>query len=289
MITVFNAFNARMRKLPVFAFACGIFFCLLTAGINYLFGKNQNLSVLYLISVVWMTWLLGYWPGICIAVMCLIFCGTWGPFHLRFFTQPSVISLDLLSLAVFMISIVYLLSTLKRSLDREQELIRVDRLTSALNARSFYEILQSEAHRCRRYNRPLTIAYIDCDELTVINDQFGLQKGDELLKLTSDIVRQGLRMTDSLARLNGDVFAVILPETHNRDAKNIFLRIRKCLSENLVIQESNLTYSIGVATFLNPPQAFDEILQKSKDLMEEVKKNGKNMISTETYGAANIS
>lgn len=285
---LFNAINTRMRKYPAVTFACGIFLCL---AIGHIQSKNcslLNLSVLYLIPVVCITFLNGLLPGSCLAVISMVVsilawrkmgCVCHQEFPLFF---------NALILFVSCAAAVNLAVVLRGALKREEELSRHDPLTQAYNAKAFYQALEIEAHRCRRYNRPLAVAYIDGDDFHDLNANFGRHKGDEVLKVTSDIVRQGLRLTDTFARMPGDEFAVILPETHHRDAKNIFLRIRKALAENTVIHDANATFSIGVATFLSPPEGPESMVHKAQTLMRDVKKNGKNMVNAEVFGASNL-
>jgi diguanylate cyclase (GGDEF)-like protein len=246
-----------------------------------------NIALFYLLPVVWITLLVGVVPGLCltfisVAASVLAWRKMQCVCHNEFPLPTNAVLLFVLCSAV-----VWLAYALRCSLERVEELSRHDPLTQAYNARAFYQILQIESHRCRRYNRPLAIAYIDCDDFNVINTNFGQHKGDEVLKLTSEIIRQGLRLTDTFARMPGDEFAVILPETHNRDAKNIFLRIRKALSENMVLKDVHATYSIGVVTFLNPPETLEVMVPKAQALMQEVKKSGKNMVNAEVFGASN--
>ncbi len=281
------AINSRMRKYPAVIFACGIFLCLVIGHIQSKNCSLLSLSFFYLIPVVWGTFLNGPVTGSCLTVtsvaLSVLAWRTMGCVcHQGFPLVPNA-----LMLFVFCAAGVYIAHILSSSLKREEELSRHDPLTKAYNAKAFYQALQVESHRCRRYNRPLAVAYIDCDAFHDLNANFGHHKGDEVLKITSGIIRQGLRLTDTLARMPSDEFAVILPETHHRDAKNIFLRIRKALSENMVINDANATFSIGVATFLSPPEALESMVQKAQALMRDVKKNGKNMVNAEVFGAAN--
>lgn len=283
-----NAINSRMRRFPAITFVCGIFLCL---AIGYIQSKNcslLNLSFLYLIPVVWVAFLNGPMPGSCLTVISVaVSVVAWRTMgcvcHQEFPLAPNTFILF-----GFCAAAVGLAHSMSSALKREEELSRHDPLTKAYNAKAFYQVLQIESHRCRRYNRPLAVAYIDCDDFHDLNANFGHHKGDEVLKVTSDIVLQGLRLTDTFARMPGDEFAVILPETHHRDAKNIFLRIRKALSENMVIHDANVTFSIGVATFLSPPETLESMIQKAQALMRDVKKNGKNMVNAEVFGASNI-
>ena len=288
MVKVLSIINARMQKLPRVSFACGILLCIAVGYFDALRGSQLDFSIFYLIPVLWLTWISGRAPGLWLAVISIAV-------SIRVEIHAGGMSRNGFFLAwnefmwiILFATAVYLVDALARALEREAKLSRHDFLTKAYNAKAFREILEVEAHRCRRYNRPLSIAYIDCDDFKKFNDRFGHHRGDELLKTASDIIHRGLRLTDTFARLGGDEFAVILPETHNRDAKNIFLRICKTLSEAMIIRELNTTFSVGVATFLSPPVELDGMIQTADALMRDVKKTVKNMVNAEVFGASNL-
>lgn len=288
MSDLLHDLNSRMRKMPAVTFACGIFLCLAVGHLQAGHCPGFYISLLCLIPVFWIAFVLGPVPGTCLAAVSVtVSLLAWRNLacvheHVFLWTFNAFL------LAVYSLFAVFLAHALAGALKREEGLSRHDPLTKAYNAKAFYQSLEIEARRCRRYNRPLAVAYIDCDDFKVLNERFGRKKGDEVLKLTSDIVRLGLRLTDTFARMPGDEFAVILPETHHRDAKNIFLRIRKSLAEDLVIHETKATFSIGVATFLNPPEALESMVQKAQALMRDAKANGKNMVNAEVFGASNM-
>ena len=283
MLNKFKDINARMQKYPRVFFACGIFLCLAAGYAEVVSGPQWNVAALYLFPVLWVAAAIGLIPGLCLIAVSVTLSIIAG----HHAGSLSLVVSNALVLVFFFTTTVLLTNRLMLAQKKERDSSRHDPLTKAYNAKAFYGVLEVEAHRCRRYSRPLTIAYIDCDDFHQINERYGNHMGDEFLKLTSDIVRRGLRLTDTFARLNGDEFAVILPETHNRDAKNIFLRIRKALSEDMGIRELNGTFSMGVATFLSPPSELKDMVEKANALMRDVKNNGKNMVNAEVFGASN--
>lgn len=93
-----------------------------------------------------------------------------------------------------------------------------------------------------------------------------------------------LRVTDFVARLDGDEFVILLPETGPEAAEVITRKVRR---NNLMMMQKNgwpVTLSIGVATFISPPSAVDEILKISDGLMYAAKNEGKNAIKSEVFG-----
>src|SRR5581483_8933274 len=78
---------------------------------------------------------------------------------------------------------------------------------------AYREVADREKNRVRRYKHPLTLAYMDIDNFKVINDRFGHQIGDVLLVWVAKMINRNLRATDFVARVGGDEFAILLPET----------------------------------------------------------------------------
>lgn len=155
---------------------------------------------------------------------------------------------------------------------------RTDSLTGAVNRRFFYEVLQRELDRSRRYHHPLTIAYLDLDNFKVINDQWGHSTGDQVLRTVVESAQQQLRSTDVLARLNGDEFAVLFPETGQQAAQSAVPKLHAALLQVMHQNAWPVTFSTGVVTCLAPPAAVDELIQSADELMYSVKRSGKNAI-----------
>lgn len=91
----------------------------------------------------------------------------------------------------------------RRSIEREKQLSRIDFLTGAISSRFFREMLAAEVERSVRYDREFTIAYIDLDDFKAVNDNFGHDAGDWLLRQFVQIAKANLRKTDLVARLGG--------------------------------------------------------------------------------------
>ncbi len=104
-------------------------------------------------------------------------------------------------------------------------LSRTDSLTRLYNHRTFYEILDEELKRAKRYENPLAIVFIDLDNFKVVNDTRGHQFGDYLLVKCADFLRHELRETDIICRYGGDEFGVILPETNCKHASAMMDRL----------------------------------------------------------------
>ena len=178
----------------------------------------------------------------------------------------------------FFISMAVILSKLKSALETEKELANKDSLTGLSNRRSFFETADAELKRARRYGRPLTIAYLDLDKFKEVNDQQGHQEGDRLLRAMADSLRNCTRSTDAVARIGGDEFVVLLPETGEEAAFSAVQKIHQEVLQTMREHQWQVTLSIGALTLVEPPDDVDEMVRDADHLMYSAKESGKNSI-----------
>jgi len=199
------------------------------------------------------------------------------------FSHPVVYVWNTLIRFASFIILVYLLSSLKQSLDFEREMARSDHLTGAVNSRYFYDLLQMEMIRSLRYRHPFTVAYIDLDDFKLINDQFGHKIGDEALRMVVTHLNRQLRKSDVVARVGGDEFVVLLPETDQHAAQHMFARIQTCVLENVKTGSLPINFSVGVITYEDIPDSVDEVITLADELMYSVKRDGKHAVKYASY------
>jgi diguanylate cyclase (GGDEF)-like protein len=173
---------------------------------------------------------------------------------------------------------------LKSLLAKEHELARIDPLTSVPNRRAFYEALEKERVRTLRYRRPVTIAYIDIDNFKKVNDSLGHAVGDELLVEVAAGLMSNLRVSDYVGRLGGDEFGLVLPETDATAAKAVLHKLRRGLLGEMQTHRWPVTFSIGAATFLDPPNSLDVMIRLADETMYAIKAQGKNNVSVSLVG-----
>jgi diguanylate cyclase (GGDEF)-like protein/PAS domain S-box-containing protein len=171
---------------------------------------------------------------------------------------------------------------LQLALRREEHLARIDPLTGSANRRAFYEALEGEFGRLRRYGRPLTVAYFDVDNLKQANDSLGHEGGDAILRTISATVRKHLRQTDTIARMGGDEFAILFPEADLKSAQAAMDKINNFLLEAMRQNQWGVTFSIGLVSCLTTPVSVEEVMRKVDELMYLAKKSGKNNITRAT-------
>lgn len=250
-------------------------------------GSSLHFETLYLIPIILVAWFGGRNPGVimCAASVLARFSShsITRAFHVSFSTLSQE---DLVVRLGSYLVILFVLSVLKGSLEHEKEFARSDYLTGVGNRRSFIEGAHKEIDRARRYGYPLTVIYMDVDDLKAINDRFGHDAGDELLRSLAKAVHRELRMTDLIARLGGDEFCILLPET-DPDMAELIVRRLQGVGESLMgKQEVPMPFSMGVVTFLDPPSSVDEMVCLADKVMYAAKKNGKHTICREIFSKA---
>ncbi len=173
---------------------------------------------------------------------------------------------------------------LRDALETETERARVDPLTGLANRRAFMEVLESERCRSSRYRRPLTLAYLDLDNFKLVNDRYGHAEGDALLRTVAQLLSQSVRRSDTIARMGGDEFALLLPETGLAAAETALRNIRKKLAAAMLEKAFPVTLSVGSMTFLDFGMSLDSMLLAADRLMYEVKQHGKDGLSAKAFG-----
>jgi len=252
-------------------------------AINFYYtGPEMEFSLMYLIPVAWITWRTGRTGGAILAIVSTVVWTSMDSLHNAFFGYSVLTYLNVASKAALFMSFVFVLAKLKDALHHEAELSRTDRLTGIANRRAFLENLEREIKRTQRDILPITVVYIDVDDFKTINDTLGHHKGDEHLLLVAETISGQLRSTDTIARMGGDEFAILLPEQGYDDSNIVIEKIRKKVEEINPKSSVKVTLSIGVVTYLYPPDTTDEIIKFADSLMYIVKESGKNGIKHET-------
>ena len=132
--------------------------------------------------------------------------------------------------------------------DRFAREARTDRLTGLANRIAWEEALEAEQERRGRYRRPVAVMSVDVDDLKATNDSHGHDAGDELLRAAAEILRSSLRSSDLVARVGGDEFNVLLPETESTTVEEIARRLgERCAAWRGARDDLRLSLSIGWA------------------------------------------
>jgi diguanylate cyclase (GGDEF)-like protein len=244
------------------------------AAIDRLAGSDINLVLLYLVPVAFGAWTGRARMGWVISTLSAL--SAVGPHLISSPEQSLALSLNMgVDMLVFL-SISYVLPGLRSLLEHEKLVSRTDHLTGVANSRALRERALREILRARKHGYELSVAYLDVDDFKAINDKHGHAGGDRILKLISSITRQALRSTDMVARVGGDEFALLLPNTGAAAAKRVVERVRSEVYRASQAAGVEVTLSIGVKTFADIPLSVEELVESVDLLMYSVKRDRKD-------------
>jgi len=155
-----------------------------------------------------------------------------------------------------------------------------DPLTGLFNRRHVEDVLRKEVVRAERHARPLAVAMMDADHFKNINDTYGHQTGDEVLREISERCRKMLRSNDVLGRYGGEEFVIVFPETNIGEAAIVAERLRAAVAENPIqVGDTTLaaTVSIGLAAYA-PGQDLEKLFQRADSALYTAKQDGRNLV-----------
>jgi diguanylate cyclase (GGDEF)-like protein len=178
-----------------------------------------------------------------------------------------------------------LVAELHERLGRERELARTDALTGLANGNAFRERATLEVARTRRWRRPLTLAYVDLDDFKAINAEFGQAVGDEVLRTVAVALRSAIRATDLAARIEGDRFTLLFPETDRPGARVVLETVLGRLHQDLIRAGWPVTASIGSVTTIEASST-ESLLRQADQVLYEVKRAGKAAVRSAEAGDA---
>jgi two-component system cell cycle response regulator len=166
-----------------------------------------------------------------------------------------------------------------------QELITTDDLTHLGNRKFFEEKFESIFKIAEQYSQVFTLAIIDIDFFKNVNDNYGHDVGDYILRKLAERLKNNLRTSDIIARIGGEEFAVILPVTDGPNARIVLERLRRGIEVNtfychLNNQNIKTTVSIGYASYPNDDKQKDGIFKRADDALYSAKHNGRNRVES---------
>jgi diguanylate cyclase (GGDEF)-like protein len=150
-----------------------------------------------------------------------------------------------------------------------------DPLTGVFNKGYFNEYLGHEIARAIRKQLPFSLIMLDIDHFKLVNDRFGHNRGDYALKTLADVVLKCKRNADVLARIGGEEFIVLLPDTGLQDAGLLAERIRKSVEDFTFEEIGKMTISLGVTEFIQKDNK-ESLLKRVDTALYLAKSNGRN-------------
>lgn len=172
----------------------------------------------------------------------------------------------------------------RKALETElEDMATRDPLTGLFNRREFARVLKEELERANRYERPMALLWIDFDHFKDINDTWGHAAGDAVLCDVSQTLLDSVRSVDTVGRIGGEEFVVVLPELDVEAAQEAAERLRLRVREQPVRLASghdvNLTISIGVAVYPDHGQTADALCAAADKAMYRAKSQGRDCVT----------
>lgn len=265
-------------KMHKFTFPLSIIVILFLGIVDHLTGYETEISIFYLVPILWVACSSKRSYAI---LACLLSATVWLTADLTAgYHYPNFMVLAwnmVMRLAIFLF-IALLTCGFKKELERIKTLSRIDTLTGFSNSRYFTEQARIEIKRAIRFNRPISIAYMDIDNFKKVNDNFGHDRGDNLLSLVGKIIKDRVREYDIVGRLGGDEFAVLFPETNSDQAQAAINRIQQGFNAIITKDMDFISLSIGLITYNKSLPSIQEMIKTADNLMYTAKKSGKNKV-----------
>lgn len=246
---------------------------------DYLSGCEIALAILYLVPITMATWYAGRGFGLLVSLLSTL--AVIAPDVVEsglFVHHPCYLPWKWFIYCGVFLFVVILMNSLHAHLENERRLARLDSLTGLLNRRAFSELLELYLGRAAYECSPLSLAYLDLDDFKTINDDFGHHGGDHVLETVGGVLTKNCRSGDVVARIGGDEFALLLPNSERLDAENLIARLRESLMQTFSSGHLAVTCSIGVVTFRTLPKGSDEAMRIADSVMYRVKSQGKNAV-----------
>lgn len=166
----------------------------------------------------------------------------------------------------------------KAYLDVCEEAAFTDHLTGLANRRRFERQLDREVSRTLRYAHPFSLVMLDIDNFKYVNDTFGHNAGDEVIRGLARVLQEGTRGIDLAARIGGEEFAILLVETGQSGALEVAERLRVAIREMIVPGVGQVSASFGVAECPIGGQTSSEMLNSTDVALYEAKRSGRDRV-----------
>lgn len=205
-----------------------------------------------------------------------------------FFIQPIIIS-DFVAASLYVIIVTILcaftsLNSEKHqfrefiALSRLEHISSTDYLTDAANRLKMFEEAERWLSFCKKQTLPLSLIFLDVDDLKIINDRCGHMMGDLVLTNLAKSIRGTLRSSDTLARWGGDEFVILLPNASLEQATALVRRIEEIIRDNIFVEGRSISCSFGIAE-MKMDSSFEALVREADKLMYSAKQRGKNAVT----------
>jgi diguanylate cyclase (GGDEF)-like protein len=268
-----------MRRMPdLVLFGIGLAIISGITAFKLTLGQTIPLIDFLLVPVVWVGWFArARWYGYVLALVAAVLSAVLAVVGMTHASLGAASASALARLALYLV-ILGLLGMMRRERAAHQHAATTDQLTGAANGRLLSDMMQAELARSQRYDHEISLAFVDVDDFKAINDGFGHAEGDHVLRQVSHVMRSTVRGVDVVARIGGDEFAVLMPETGASAAREVLRRMNPELARITLPDRTVVGFSVGLVTFDTPAASVREILVAADQLMYRAKQAGKGHI-----------
>ena len=196
--------------------------------------------------------------------------------------QRSILPVGLMFLTTLLIVLAVIL---KMKTNELSQTVRLDSLTKLFSRKTIMEQAEIEVNRSAYSGNPFSIIVLDIDNFKEINDQYGHQKGDSVLRKIALCFTKVIRKTDMAGRVGGEEFIILLPDTNEVNAELIAEKIRKAIellnSDSEIYPElATVSASFGISTIVDKSTNFETLYDQADKALYQSKGEGKNQVST---------
>ncbi len=284
---VLIAFNRIPRWM--FAVIVGVGSVVISLGIYFRGAPGTAHALFYL----WVTFYAFYFFSLRLAVAELVLSATLYAIVLATLSEPPAHPVELSMVMLGTLTVTgALVHMLRRRIDllvdRLADAARRDVLTGLLNRRGFEELFELELERSTRGHRMLSVIVGDLDNFKLINDRFGHQSGDVVLERAATILKRRKRRIDTVARIGGEEFALVVPDTDEHRCYMLAERLRSELKRSFADDPIPLTISFGVASFPAHGDSPEALLHAADEALYAAKEMGRDRAVIHSHEIAGI-
>lgn len=167
--------------------------------------------------------------------------------------------------------------------DNLESITLYDLLTDVYSRRYFFELLKGEISKAQRKEYMFSVIMFDIDHFKKVNDTYGHDKGDYVLKTSADIVKSSIRKADALSRIGGEEFTILLPDTNIDKATALAERVRRSVEDYKFDVVGRATISLGVTEF-KADDSSDTLFKRVDEAMYLAKNSGRNCVKVNSGG-----
>lgn len=219
------------------------------AVLDWATSNALSLAAFYLFPILLVAWNCGRGWGLVFAVGSVATAFAQSTLQGSSYVKPIHLYIAYTNVLLEYVIAVLLTGMLRKLYNQERFTARIDALTGARNRKGFQEALASEIARHERKGITFCLAYIDCDNFKQVNDNYGHAEGDRVLKAIAEVALETLRRSDTVSRIGGDEFAVMLPGASRLDAEGVMRRLGEAVASSVPPGGDPIEASFGIAVF----------------------------------------